>query len=102
MQQQDMLYHLDAETKSGELRVTTFAFYFEDLITDLSTWLADRGLMFSDLSYAIIYRTEDLEPVADIVLGEDGIAVFVPREPNNNPLHKLVLKYRKWRNSRWQ
>ena len=100
MQQQDILYHLDAETKSGELRVTTFAFYFEDLIRDLSSWLADRGLVFSDLSYAIIYRTEDLEPIVDIVMDEDGSAVLAPRKPNNSLLHKLVLKMRKWRYSR--
>lgn len=92
---QDTLYYLDAETKSEEFRVTTFSYYLEDLVKDLSSWMQDRDLKFTDMAYATICRCDDREPVADIVADENGFAVLQPREPDNRLIHRIVLWFRR-------
>ena len=94
---EETLYYLDAETVSEEYRVTTFSFFLEDIIRDFCSWMADRELTFSDIRYATVYRSDDFEPVADLVDDGSGGIEFCPREPDNSLLHRIVLWIRRHR-----
>ena len=93
--EQKILYLLDAETKDEEFRVTTFSLSFDDLIRDFSNWMKERDVTFPEVKYAIIYRTEDNEPVADLIAGEDGIVELIPRPEDTSLKHRVVKRFKK-------
>lgn len=97
-EQKDTLYYLDSETKNENYRITTFSFWFEDLIKDFSDWLKSLELTFADVKYAVICRADDSEIIADLVSGETGEVVLQPREPDRRLSHRLVLLFRRLRN----
>ena len=99
-EQKDTLYYLDSETKNENYRITTFSFWFEDLIKDFSDWLKSLELTFADVKYAVICRADDSEIIADLVSGETGEVVLQPREPDRRLSHRLVLLFRRLRLSR--
>ena len=89
------LHYLDAQTKDGEYKITTFSYLFEDLIRDFSEWMKREKLTFSQMEYATIYRAADFEPVADLVLDIEGAVIFEPREPDKRLFHRVALWLRK-------
>lgn len=85
----EKLYYLDAETRDGEYRITTFSFRFEDLMRDFSEWLRREKLTFKDMAYAIICKTEDEEPVAVLESDEDGAVMLRPVQENTGLIHGI-------------
>lgn len=96
----DELYYLDAQTKDEEYRVTTFSCVLEDLVEDFAQWMRDRDITFTNIDYAVVYRADDFEPVADLVMSNDGYVVLTKREPDTRFFHRLIVAFRKWRNRR--
>lgn len=92
------LYYLDSRTKDGEYRVTTFSCVLEDLVEDFAQWMRDRDITFMNIEYAVVYRAEDFEPVADLVMSNDGYVVLTKREPDTRFFHRLIVAFRRLRN----
>lgn len=88
-----MVYLLDARTKDGNKRVTSFAEdNIEELFVDFMNWVHDEEITKDDLWFGRVFAAKGPRHVGNVGLDEDG---NLTRElaPPNSPLTLKDSKY---------
>lgn len=83
------VYLMDARTKDGKLRITSFSEdSLAELYSDFKDWMRENELRNEDLWFARVFDTKGPRHVGDLKLDELGIVRGKPAPPDS----RLTLK----------